>query len=112
MTIPGIEAVVQNTHERLPGAHILLLGVLPSIRSPWVDEQTKATNTALAKHYANNPAVTFMDIGYLLETNGHADPNLFVDPRLNPPEPALHPDAEGMRRIAATLAPVVRKYVK
>ena len=112
MTIPGIEAVVENTHRRLPGAHILLLGVLPSIRSPWVDAQTKTTNTALARHYAGSPTVTFMDIGYLLETNGHADSNLFVDPRLTPPEPALHPNAEGMRRIAATLAPVVRQYVK
>ncbi len=95
MTIPGIEAVVENTHERLPGAHILLLGVLPSIRSPWVDAQTKATNAALAQHYAENPTVTFMDIGYVLETNGQADPNLFVDPRLTPPEPALHPERRG-----------------
>ena len=112
MTIPGIEAAVENTQRRLPQAHILLLGVLPSIRSPWVDAQTKATNAALAQHYAGSPTVTFMDIGYLLETNGHADSNLFVDPRLTPPEPALHPNAEGMRRIAATLAPVVRQYVK
>ncbi|MDR3504702.1 MAG: GDSL-type esterase/lipase family protein [Acidocella sp.] len=112
MTIPGIEAVVENAHHRLPGAHILLLGVLPSIRSPWVDAQTKTTNAALAEHYAGSATVTFMDIGHLLETNGRVDPNLFVDPRLTPPEPALHPNEEGMRRIATALAPVVREYVR
>ncbi len=110
MTIPGIEAVVSNAERRLPGAHILLLGVLPSIRAPWVDAQTKTTNAALAAHYAGDPRVTFMDVGHLLETNGRTDPSLFVDPRLHPPEPALHPDAEGMGRIAAALAPVVRRY--
>jgi lysophospholipase L1-like esterase len=112
MTIPGIEAVVTNTQKRLPGAHILLLGVLPSIRSSWVDTQTHATNAALAAHYAGSQTVTFMDVSALLQTDGHTDASLFVDPRLSPPEPPLHPNAEGMRRIAVALAPLVRQYVR
>ncbi len=112
MTIPGIEAVVTNTHNRLPGSHIILLGVLPSIRSPWVDAQTATTNAALARHYAGNPTVTFADITPLLQKNGHTDASLFVDPRLTPPEPALHPNATGMARIAAALAPLVKKYTQ
>ncbi|WP_297442805.1 GDSL-type esterase/lipase family protein, partial [Acidocella sp.] len=112
MTVPGIEAVVSGVHHRLPGAHILLLGVLPSIRSAWVDEQTVATNAALARHYGGSAVVTFMDVGDVLERNGKADASLYVDPRLTPPEPALHPDAQGMRLIAEAIAPVVARYVK
>lgn len=111
-TIPGIEAVVANTHHRLPGAHILLLGVLPSIRSPWVDAQTATTNAALARYYAGSPVVTFLNAGPVLMKNGRADASLYVDPRETPPRPALHPDATGMARIAAYIQPVVQKYAQ
>lgn len=111
-TIPGIEAVVANTHHRLPGAHILLLGVLPSIRSPWVDAQTATTNAALARYYAGSPVVTFLNAGHLLMKNGRTDAGLYVDPREVPPRPALHPDATGMARIAAYIQPVVQKYAQ
>jgi lysophospholipase L1-like esterase len=110
MTVPAIESVVANTHRRLPGAHILLLGVLPSVRSAWVDEQTVTTNAALAKAYAGSHNVTFLDLRYLFVENGKVDTNLYVDPNLTPPEPALHPNREGMTRIAEALEPYVRKY--
>jgi len=111
MTVPGIEAVVADAQKHLPQTHIVLLGVLPSIRSPWVDEQTTATNAALAAHYKGSPDVTFMDVGYVLKTDGKVDAGLFLDPKLPTPEPALHPNATGMGRIAAVLAPVIRQYV-
>ncbi len=110
MTVPGIEAVVANAHARLPGSHILLLGVLPSIRSAWVDQQTVLINAALARRYTGDPVVTFANPGTLLLKDGHADASLYVDPRLVPPRPALHPDAAGMAGIAAYIQPVVRKY--
>jgi lysophospholipase L1-like esterase len=109
-SVPGIEAVVSLTHRLLPSSHILLLGVLPSIRSPWVDQQTLLINAALARRYAGDPTVTFENVGQLLLKNGHADASLYVDPRLTPPQPALHPDAEGMAAIARALAPIVAKY--
>ncbi|MDD2703980.1 MAG: GDSL-type esterase/lipase family protein [Acidocella sp.] len=112
MTIPAIEAVVRNTHQRLPEAHILLLGVLPSIRSSWVDAQTATTNAALARAYAGSPDVTFVNVGHLLMQDGHTDASLYVDPHLHPPAPPLHPNAEGMTRIAAALEPLVRRYVQ
>ncbi len=112
MTVPGIEAVVDNVHGRLPEAHILLLGVLPSIRSPWIDRQTVAINAALRMIYAGNALVTFADAGPVLTRNGRADPALYVDPRNTPPEPALHPDAEGMARIAAFIQPSVQRYAQ
>lgn len=110
MTVPGIEAVVTDTHRHLPEAHILLLGVLPSIRSAWITAQTEQTNAALARAYAHSRTVTFVNVDPVLETGGRADAALYVDPHFVPPEPALHPDAEGMARIAAAIEPDVLKY--
>jgi len=112
MTIPGIESVVQITHEQLPGSHILLLGVLPSIRSAWVDQQTSIINSALAAAYAHNPVVTFINAGQVLTRDGRPDPALYVDPKEVPPRPALHPDATGMARIAAFIQPEVKRYAE
>lgn len=112
LTVPGIEAVVRLTRERLPATHILLLGVLPSIRSPWVDEQTLAANAALAKIYAGNADVTFINLSYLFMKDGKVDPARFIDPHLIPPAPPLHPNARTMARMAAALQPYVTKYVK
>jgi len=110
LTTPGIEAVVSKTHTLLPTTHILLLGVLPSIRSAWVDTQTRLINQSLAQTYANNPTVTFIDVSPVLTTNGRPDPSLYIDPKESPPRPALHPDAAGMSRIAATIAPTVQRW--
>jgi lysophospholipase L1-like esterase len=106
-TVPGIEAVVGNVHRRLPRARILLLGILPSIRSAWISQQTTLINARLARIYAHSTVVRFRDVGDVLEHDGKPDPALYVDPKLRPPEPALHPDAEGMARIARALEPMV-----
>lgn len=111
MTVPAIESVVVNTHNRLPEAHILLLGVLPSIRNTWVDRQTLTTNAALAKAYAGSQDVTYIDLNALFIKDGKVDSSLYVDPDLVPPEPALHPNRKGMTRIAQALQPYVEKYV-
>ena len=110
MTIPGIEAVVADTHARLPHAHILLLGVLPSIRSPWVDAQTAIINPALASRYAASPNVTFINVNACLLKNGAPDASLFVDPQLNPPAPPIHPNETGMACIANAIQPLVAEY--
>jgi len=59
-----------------------------------------------------NAQVTFVNVNAVLMKNGAVDASLYVDPRKVPPAPALHPDAEGMARIAAYIEPVVREYVK
>ncbi len=110
MTVPGIETVVRLTHRKLPRSHILLLGILPSIRSAWVDQQSQLVNAQLARIYANDPVVTFVDAGPVLLRDGRPDAALYVDPRLEPARPALHPDATGMARIAAFIEPVVERY--
>ena len=110
MTVPGIQSVVRLTAKNLPGTHIVLLGVLPSIRSAWVDAQTRATNAALARIYTGNANVTFVNLSALFLRDGKADPGLFIDRRLTPPDPPLHPTPEGMTLIAQALAPLVREY--
>jgi lysophospholipase L1-like esterase len=112
MSIPGIETVVAKTHALLPASHILLLGVLPSIRSPWVDTQTRAINQALAARYADDPVVSFVDVSPVLTENGRTDGALYVDPKQTPPRPALHPDAQGMARIAAYINPDVQRFAR
>lgn len=110
MTVPGIETVVAKTHALLPASHIILLGVLPSIRSAWVDTQTGAINHALAARYAGDKVVSFIDVSPVLTRNGRTDAALYVDPKLTPPRPALHPDAQGMARIAAYIKAEVQRY--
>ncbi len=112
MTVPGIEAVVTNTRERLPAAHVLLLGILPSKRSPWVDQQTVLINNALAARYAHDAQVTFLNAGTVLLKNDAVDENLFVDPKQTPPKPALHPDAAGMTLLAEAIKPEVERYAR
>jgi lysophospholipase L1-like esterase len=110
LTIPGIETVVTKTQTLLPETHILLLGVLPSIRSNWVDDQTRTINASLAKIYRANPDVTFINVSPVLTENGKPIAALYIDPKEVPPRPALHPDATGMARIAAYIAPIVQHY--
>ena len=51
-TLEGIAAVIAEAHRKLPNAKLLLLSVLPSDRSAWVDETTAAINRGLAERYA------------------------------------------------------------
>jgi hypothetical protein len=66
----------------------------------------------LRAHYADSPTVTFDDVSPVLETDGHTDAALYIDPREVPPRPPLHPDAAGMSRIAATLSPLVSRFTQ
>jgi len=103
-TVLGIEAVLAEARRAMPRTGILLLGVLPSDRSAWVDEQTQRTNQALAaKSWPHR--VIYQDVGGLFLRDGHLDRSAFYDPLLHPPEPPLHPTAPGMAAIAQAIAP-------
>jgi lysophospholipase L1-like esterase len=103
-SVAGIEAVVSETTRLLPRTRILLLGVLPCDRGPWVDETTLGINASLA---ARNwgPKVRYRDLGGLFQHGGQLDRSMFYDPLLHPPEPALHPTPQGMELIAKAIAP-------
>ncbi len=103
-TLVGIQAVVAETRRQMPRSKILLLGVLPCDRGPWVEQSTLAVNAGLAAHNWGE-GLRYQDVGALFHRNGRLDRGLFYDPLMTPPEPALHPTPEGMEMIARAIAP-------
>ena len=108
-TSAGIAAIVAETRRRLPQTRILLLGVLPSIRSDWATAATLTINAGLAKRYGGTAAanLTYLDVGHLFIKAGQVDPTQFYDPLLTPPEPPLHPTAAAQERIALAIEPAL-----
>ena len=111
--VEGIRAVVAETRKRLRAARILLLGILPSERTEWATRTTQDVNAALARLYGDAPetGVTFLNVGSVFTRNGAFDRGLFYDPLLTPPEPPLHPTAEGQARMAAAIEPTLAKLM-
>ncbi len=111
-TLLGIEQVVGTLRARLPGTRLLLLSVLPSIRSPWVDANTAELNRALALRYKGGGEAAFFDVTALFEKpSGGVDPAAFIDPHLVPPDPPLHPTAQMQARMAEAIEPVVSRLM-
>ncbi len=106
-TLLGIDAIVAELRQRLPATRILLMGVLPSERSDWVTETTSVINRALGEKYAHDPVVTFVDTGPVFMKDGRLNRDLFYDPKLSPPDPPLHPTAQGQAMMAAAIEPVL-----
>jgi lysophospholipase L1-like esterase len=111
--VAGVDAVVAETRRRLPRTKLLLLGILPSERSSWATETTIATNRALAARYGADavPGVTWLDVSRVFERDGKFDRDLFLDPLLTPPQPPLHPSAEGQVRMAAAIEPTLSELL-
>ncbi|HYZ61909.1 MAG TPA: acetylhydrolase, partial [Acetobacteraceae bacterium] len=106
--VAGIEAVVDELQGRLPGTRVLLLGVLPSVRSKWVTRTTNQVNRALAGRYPAGGTVTFLDLTVLfLRSDGEVDRTQFFDDLLTPPDPPLHPTAQAQQRIAEAIEPTL-----
>jgi len=106
-TVAGIAAIVQELRKRLPDTKILLLGVLPSDRSAWASETTVAINRRLAVDYDHVPMVTYLDVTPIFMKGGTLNKSLFYDPLLNPPDPPLHPTAQGQTLMSQTMEPVL-----
>jgi lysophospholipase L1-like esterase len=107
-TEAGIAAVVAELQRRLPGTGVVLLSVLPSVRSKWVTRTTNQVNRALAARYPAGSAVRFIDLTSLFASpEGQVDRTLFYDDLLTPPDPPLHPTAQAQERIAETIEPTV-----
>jgi lysophospholipase L1-like esterase len=112
-TVLGIETVVNEVRRRLPHTGIVLLSVLPSARGEWVIQTTAQINAALVERYGGGhvPGVTYVDVTGLFVKNGAIDTSLFLDPKLTPPEPALHPTPDGQARMAEAIEPTLRKLL-
>ncbi|CAH2598583.1 SGNH_hydro domain-containing protein [Rhodovastum atsumiense] len=112
-TLAGIEAVVAETRHRLPDSGILLLGILPSERSAWASATTQTVNRALASRFGKGqvPGVVWFDPEPVFAPGGRFDRSLFYDPLLSPPQPPLHPTAEGQARLAAAIEPTLARLL-
>ncbi|MES1990560.1 MAG: GDSL-type esterase/lipase family protein [Pseudomonadota bacterium] len=106
--VTDIARAVTDLKAQLPQTRILLVGILPSARSPdktLADHQINATNAAL---YAGDPRVTFLSVDYVFIKNGTPDPALYVEQL---PEGALHPNPQGQALMAAAIEPVVKRLL-
>jgi lysophospholipase L1-like esterase len=106
-TLSGIEAVLATLRRKVPATRPLLLSVLPSDRSPWVNTTTEAINQGLAQRFGRGGDVVFADVSGVFRPGGRLDRALFYDGLLKPPEPLLHPTADGMARLAEAIAPAL-----
>ena len=106
-TLLGIDAIIGDLRRRLPATRILLLSVLPSERSDWVTETTATINRGLTEKYAHDAAVTWVDVTSVFMKNGQLDRSLYLDPLLTPPDPPLHPTAQGQEKMAAAMEPAL-----
>lgn len=108
-TVQGIEAVVAEARRKLPNTKLLLMGILPSVRSAWVTQTTNEINAALAARYGTGavPGVTYVDVSPVFQARGVVDQSLYYDPKLTPPEPPLHPTPDGQARMAEAIEPTL-----
>jgi lysophospholipase L1-like esterase len=106
-TVLGIDTIIAELQRRLPMTRILLLSVLPSERSDWTTQTTLIINRALEEKYAHNPAVTFVDVTAVFMKDGRLNRDLYLDPKLRPPDPPLHPTAKGQSLMSAAMEPAL-----
>jgi lysophospholipase L1-like esterase len=106
-TVAGIDAIISDLHHRLPTTKLLLLAVLPSERSAWITQTTTEINRMLADRYQSNQSVAFLDLTALFMRGGQLNRSMFFDPMLTPPDPPLHPSAQGQAIMARAMEPVL-----
>jgi lysophospholipase L1-like esterase len=115
-TVAGIDTIIAELHRRLPETKILLLGILPSGRSAWVTQTATRINHMLADQmrtgrYKDDRLVAFQDLTALFLRDGAPDRDLFFDWRLTPPDPLLHPSAQGQAVMARAIEPTVAEML-
>ncbi len=108
-TVQGIDAIIRELRQRLARTKILLLSVLPSERSVWISDTTVEINRLLDAEYGEHKVddVTYLDVTGVFMKNGQFDPAMFLDPKMHPPEPPLHPDAAAQAKMAAAMEPTL-----
>jgi lysophospholipase L1-like esterase len=111
-TESGIDAVVDKLRQKLPEASIVLLGILPSEVSEKKSAADREINRYLARRYAIDSKVTYLDIGPVFFKDGRLDTSIFYDPRLPRPGKALHPDTVGQRLMAEAIEPTLTRLLQ
>lgn len=107
-TFAGIVSVVGEVRARLPATQIMLIGILPSVRS---DEKSKAdmdVNARLSVYYKGDGRVTYLSVAKaFLEPLG-VNRALYVE---QSPEGALHPNPEGQAAMAKAIEPIIQRLL-
>jgi lysophospholipase L1-like esterase len=111
-TIAGIDAIVAQLRVRLPHTRLVLLGILPSDRSTWTAETGLAVNRALAQRYGHGSDVSFIDVGHVFMKDGNLNRDLYLDPKMTPPRPALHPSVQGQALLAEAIEPTIATLMR
>jgi lysophospholipase L1-like esterase len=106
-TAQGIVTIVEELHHRLPGTHILVLGVPPNAHGPQVAQTIDEVNATLAARDWAPDNASFIATADLFEKNGELDLSLFREPHQG--RPALHPDAHGWELMAERIMPAIAK---
>lgn len=111
-TLQGIMAVLDEVHAKLPQTRVLVIGVLPSIRSSWVTENTLQLDAALGRSLpGSRPFASYVDLASLFLRDHEVDPDRFLDPHLSPPDPPLHPSAQTEEQMAIAIEPSVSRML-
>ncbi len=99
----GMKRLAEEVASRLPRAKLLLLGMTPSARR---DDRARAvTERYAALDGAIGGRLRFLDAGAAMRgQDGAIDDSLFCD--------GTHPNAEGNRRLAAAIAPVLGELLR
>lgn len=99
----GIRRIIEVIREHSTETKILLLGIFPRGRSPF--DLARLNNVAvnqIIRRYADNEHVFYMDIGHVfLEPDGTLPKEVMPD--------YLHPNAEGYRRWAEAIEPMLKR---
>lgn len=106
-TVAGIDAIIDELHQRLPKTKILLLAVLPSDRSAWASETTTQINQMLAARYKGDKSVSYLDLTAMFMRQGALNRDLFLDPKRTPPGAPLHPTAQGQALMSTAMEPIL-----
>ncbi len=99
-TAAGVRAVVAAVHAAVPGAHILVLGLLPRQKR---NRPRRQANRILARMPWATLGATYRDIGSVLGEHGLPNPAYYRE--ANSYRPLLHPNAAGWALIAQAIAP-------
>lgn len=100
-TADGVRATIAAVRERLPGARVVLLGILPARRELEHPLRQRILETnRLLESLVEPEHVEYHDIGaVLLEVDGRISPLMTRD--------FLHPTAEGFERLSTALDPLL-----
>lgn len=126
-TVKEIQKLEALIHKKLPQAHLLIVGILPSDAYNWSsvgskDPEAKAKadreiNSRIVDLYKGNPKVTTLDVGkVLLSPSGKVNADLFYDPKEvtyeGKPSGPLHPDTVGQRKVAEAIQPTLLRLME